>query len=136
MMQMQMQPINRTANHQPYYHHAHSQSGIHCGSSATCTTSTAGAATALINTYELEVGETDFAQLRRDQALLGDFGSFADSFISLLGYCDLGQQREEDEEEQQQEKQRTNQPSQTQNQTQNRTTPADATEAARTCRMS
>ena len=43
-----------------------------------------------INTYELEVGETDFAELRRDQALLVDFGSFADSFIALLGYCDLG----------------------------------------------
>jgi len=59
---------------------------MHCGNAATTTT-----ANAAIHTYELEVGETDFAQLRRDQALLVDFGSFADSFISLLGYCDLGQ---------------------------------------------
>ena len=43
-----------------------------------------------INIYELEVGETDFATLRRDQALLVDFADFADSFIGLLGYCDLG----------------------------------------------
>ena len=124
-MQMQMQPINRTANHQPYYH---AESGIQCGSGSTiCGTN--------INTYELEVGETDFAQLRRDQALLVDFGSFADSFISLLGYCDLGQQREEDEEEQQQEKQRTNQPSQTQNRPTPPRTPYSAELPRYTCRL-
>ena len=48
-----------------------------------------------IHTFELEVGETDFANLRRDQALLVDFGSFADSFIALLGYCDLGETTDE-----------------------------------------
>lgn len=110
-MQMQMQPINRTANHQPYYH---AESGMQCGSTTCATNISAAAAT--INTYELEVGETDFAQLRRDQALLVDFGSFADSFISLLGFCDLGQVKDEEE-------QRTNQPPQTQNQNQNQLTP-------------
>ena len=43
-----------------------------------------------IRIYELEVGESDFDNLRRDQALLVDFTDFAQSFISLLSYCDLG----------------------------------------------
>ena len=92
----------------------HAESGMHCRDT-TCAANRSAAAAA-INTYELEVGETDFAQLRRDQALLVDFGSFADSFISLLGYCDLGQEKDEEE-------QRTNQPPQTQNQNQNQPTP-------------
>lgn len=44
--------------------------------------------------YELEVGETDFSDLRRDLALLVDFPDFASSFISLLNFCDLGQNQE------------------------------------------
>ena len=43
-----------------------------------------------VNLYELEVGETDFCELRRDLALLVDFPDFATSFISLLQFCDLG----------------------------------------------
>jgi len=43
-----------------------------------------------IELYELEVGESDFAALRRDQALLVDFNSFSDSLISLLQCCELG----------------------------------------------
>ena len=145
-MQMQMQPINRTANHQPYYH---AESRMQAFGSTACAahTCTNAAAATIINTYELEVGETDFAQLRRDQALLVDFGSFADSFISLLGYCDLGQQQEGEEEEEQSglcdggsvEQQRTSQPSHTQNQNQNRPTPPRtpySTELPRyTCRL-
>ena len=40
--------------------------------------------------FELEVGESDFADLRRDQALLVDFSDFANSLISLLQCCELG----------------------------------------------
>ena len=43
-----------------------------------------------IELYELEVGESDFAELRRDQALLVDFHDFANSLISLLNVCELG----------------------------------------------
>lgn len=43
-----------------------------------------------IQLYELEVGESDFAQLRQDQALLVDFTNFSKSFIKLLMSCDLG----------------------------------------------
>uniref|UniRef100_A0A7S4V816 Spindle assembly abnormal protein 6 N-terminal domain-containing protein n=1 Tax=Ditylum brightwellii TaxID=49249 RepID=A0A7S4V816_9STRA len=45
-----------------------------------------------IQLYELEVGETDFSELRRDQALLVDFSDFARSFVSLLTFCDLGEE--------------------------------------------
>jgi len=45
-----------------------------------------------INLYELEVGESDFAQLRQDQALLVDFSDFSKSFIELLLLCDLGRE--------------------------------------------
>ena len=45
----------------------------------------------IINLYELEVGESDFAQLRRDQALLVDFSDFSKSLIELLMVCDLGE---------------------------------------------
>ena len=44
-----------------------------------------------IQLYELELGESDFAQLRQDQALLVDFNNFSDSFIELLMACDLGE---------------------------------------------
>lgn len=43
-----------------------------------------------VNVYELEVGETDFAKLQQDQALLVDFGNFSRSIIDLLNLCDLG----------------------------------------------
>lgn len=43
-----------------------------------------------IQLYELEVGESDFAELRRDQALLVDFNDFANSMITLLQCCELG----------------------------------------------
>lgn len=43
-----------------------------------------------IELYELEVGESDFSDLRRDQALLVDFHDFANSLISLLRICELG----------------------------------------------
>lgn len=43
-----------------------------------------------IELYELEVGECDFDDLRRDQALLVDFDNFATSLISLLQCCWLG----------------------------------------------
>ncbi|KAL7552117.1 hypothetical protein ACHAWF_015329 [Thalassiosira exigua] len=43
-----------------------------------------------IELYELEVGESDFSDLRRDQALLVDFDDFATSLISLLELCELG----------------------------------------------
>ena len=36
-----------------------------------------------IRLFELEVGESDFVELRRDQALLVDFHNFAHSFVSL-----------------------------------------------------
>lgn len=44
-----------------------------------------------VNLYELEVGESDFAQLRHDQALLVDFSNFSKSLIELLMSCDLGE---------------------------------------------
>ncbi|KAL7538309.1 hypothetical protein ACHAXR_008451 [Thalassiosira sp. AJA248-18] len=44
-----------------------------------------------IDLYELEVGESDFLDLRRDQALLVDFNDFANSLISLLQFCELGE---------------------------------------------
>ena len=47
-----------------------------------------------INLYELEVGESDFAKLRQDQALLVDFSAFSKSFIELLLSCDLGEDNE------------------------------------------
>jgi spindle assembly abnormal protein 6 len=40
--------------------------------------------------FELEVGESDFADLRKDQALLVDFSDFSNSLISLLQCCELG----------------------------------------------
>ena len=40
-----------------------------------------------IQIYELEVGESDFEELRRDQALLVDFNEFANALISLMQYC-------------------------------------------------
>ncbi|KAL3791006.1 hypothetical protein HJC23_002995 [Cyclotella cryptica] len=43
-----------------------------------------------IELYELEVGESDFDELRRDQALLVDFDNFATSLISLMQCCWLG----------------------------------------------
>ena len=48
-----------------------------------------------IELYELEVGESDFAALRRDQALLVDFTSFSDSLISLLQCCELSSEDSE-----------------------------------------
>ena len=45
-----------------------------------------------IELYELEVGESDFADLRRDQALLVDYSDFANSLISLLQFCQLGEE--------------------------------------------
>lgn len=47
-----------------------------------------------ISLYELEVGESDFAQLRHDQALLVDFSNFSKSLIELLMSCDLGEDGE------------------------------------------
>lgn len=47
-----------------------------------------------ISLYELEVGESDFAQLRHDQALLVDFSNFSKSLIELLMSCDLGEDDE------------------------------------------
>ena len=49
-----------------------------------------------VNIYELEVGESDFAQLQQDQALLVDFSNFSKSIIDLLSHCDLGDSDEED----------------------------------------
>ena len=43
-----------------------------------------------VQLYELEVGESDFAALQQDQALLVDFANFSNSFIHLLCQCDLG----------------------------------------------
>lgn len=43
-----------------------------------------------IELFELEVGESDFHDLRRDQALLVEFHDFANSLISLLHVCDRG----------------------------------------------
>ena len=45
----------------------------------------------IVHLYELEVGESDFAKLRQDQALLVDFSAFSKSFIELLLSCDLGE---------------------------------------------
>ena len=50
-----------------------------------------------IQLYELEVGESDFADLRKDQALLVDFSSFAKSMIDLLKLCDLGPSQDDDD---------------------------------------
>ena len=52
-----------------------------------------------IHLYELEVGESDFAALQQDQALLVDFSNFSKSFIDLLRLCDLGSQDNDDGEE-------------------------------------
>ena len=49
-----------------------------------------------IELYELEVGESDFAALRRDQALLVDFNSFSDSLISLLQCCEFGSEEKDE----------------------------------------
>mmetsp|Transcript_27889 Transcript_27889/g.43851 ORF Transcript_27889/g.43851 Transcript_27889/m.43851 type:complete len:725 (-) Transcript_27889:241-2415(-) len=54
-----------------------------------------------IELFELEVGESDFADLRRDQALLVDFSDFANSLISLLQCCELGDHQSVDVEQQQ-----------------------------------
>ncbi|KAL3823562.1 hypothetical protein ACHAXA_002903 [Cyclostephanos tholiformis] len=43
-----------------------------------------------IELFELEVGESDFSDLRRDQALLVDFHDFANSLISLMQFCEVG----------------------------------------------
>ena len=43
-----------------------------------------------IHLYEMEVGESDFADLQQDQALHIDFSNFANSLIDLLMLCDLG----------------------------------------------
>lgn len=50
-----------------------------------------------IHLYELEVGESDFAQLRKDQALLVEFSDFSTSLIELLMQCDLGEQSDDHE---------------------------------------
>jgi hypothetical protein len=44
-----------------------------------------------IELFELEVGETEFSDLRRDQALLVDFHDFANSLISLMQSCETGE---------------------------------------------
>eukprot|EP00985_Skeletonema_marinoi_P008106 scaffold3612_cov103-Skeletonema_marinoi.AAC.1 len=63
-----------------------------------------------IELFELEVGESDFADLRREQALLVDFSDFANSLISLLQCCELGDHQAEsaDVEQQQQQFQEAN----------------------------
>lgn len=43
-----------------------------------------------IELFELEVGESDFSELRRDQALLVDFHDFSNSLISLMQFCEMG----------------------------------------------
>lgn len=43
-----------------------------------------------IELFELEVGESDFENLRRDQALLVDFHDFANSLITLMQFCEMG----------------------------------------------
>lgn len=53
-----------------------------------------------IELYELEVGESDFSDLRRDQALLVDFNDFANSLISLLKFCELGEDDSSQSQEQ------------------------------------
>eukprot|EP00984_Skeletonema_dohrnii_P019812 scaffold9537_cov111-Skeletonema_dohrnii-CCMP3373.AAC.5 len=60
-----------------------------------------------IELFELEVGESDFADLRREQALLVDFSDFANSLISLLQCCELGDHQSEsiDVEQQHQQQQ-------------------------------
>lgn len=68
----------------PKYRHTHDPSSV-TGSLALKPVSNCQ-----IELYELEVGESDFANLRRDQALLVDFNDFANSLISLLQLCDLG----------------------------------------------
>jgi spindle assembly abnormal protein 6 len=40
-----------------------------------------------IQIYELEVGESDFGELRQDQSLLVNFNEFAISFVSFLKKC-------------------------------------------------
>ncbi len=37
--------------------------------------------------HALTVGETDFAELKADQALIVDFAAFPDMFIQLLKLC-------------------------------------------------
>ena len=49
-----------------------------------------------VHIYELEVGESDFAQLQHEQALLVDFSNFSKSIIDLLSHCDLGDSDEDD----------------------------------------
>jgi spindle assembly abnormal protein 6 len=44
-----------------------------------------------IELFELEVGESEFSDLRRDQALLVDFHDFAHSLISLMQSCEMGE---------------------------------------------
>ncbi len=48
-----------------------------------------------VNLYELEVGESDFAQLRQDQTLLVEFSDFSKSLIDLLMQCNLGESEED-----------------------------------------
>jgi spindle assembly abnormal protein 6 len=45
------------------------------------------------------VGESDFADLRKDQALLVDFSAFSDALISLLQCCELGDSQSQSIEE-------------------------------------
>jgi hypothetical protein len=61
-----------------------------------------------IELFELEVGESDFADLRRDQALLVDFGDFATSLITLLQCCELGDLQSESVDVEQQQFQEQN----------------------------
>ena len=55
-----------------------------------------------IELFELEVGESDFADLRKDQALLVDFSAFSDALISLLQCCELGDSQSQSIEEESQ----------------------------------
>lgn len=75
-------PFMMTADNSKRYHDSTRRSAI--------SSSTSSIAYRPIELFELEVGESDFADLRKDQALLVDFGAFSDALISLLQCCELG----------------------------------------------
>ena len=62
-----------------------------------------------IELYELEVGESEFENLRRDQALLVDFQDFANSLISLMQFCEMGDISDSMPPQQQQQQQQQQQ---------------------------
>jgi len=91
MQQQQQQQLQQTFQHEQGTFVSSSTTTWNSCNYANLTANSKFCLTGPIRLFELEVGESDFVELRRDQALLVDFQNFAHSFVALLGYCDLGE---------------------------------------------